>query len=180
VDLLPIIQAHVARVAITPSAARRQGAAGVVAAARSHLAQMPLTPFGAPSRFVERLDQATLTLQRSLPGPAQSWGLSRKLLNLFLRDALYTKYLSETHKLESVEHLLEVPLDSITAGALRKRAGRGQLPRWISVKALDPKASAAFQEFALSEAERLAVSRVHLDAILWARPGELNPTIRPS
>ena len=174
-DLVPIIQAHVARVAITPSAARRQGAKGVVQAARRFLAESDLRPFGTSdrARFGDALDLETDRLGSSLPAPAGTWGLSRKLLNIFLRDALYTHYLCDHYGLAPSEHLLELPLDSITAGKLRKIAGRGRLPPWTAVKRLTPTASAEYQAAALHVAKEFGVARVHLDALWWARPEEL-------
>ena len=138
-DLVPIIQAHVARCAITPSAARRQGAAGVVQAARSFLAQLDLQLFGNPNPglFSKALEAETGRLGSSLPKLARSWGLSRKLLNIFLRDALYNRHLSAHYGLGSTEHLLELPLDSITGRWLREIAGRGRAPRLVRGQATD-------------------------------------------
>ena len=174
-DLVPIIQAHVARCAITPSAARRQGAAGVVQAARSFLAQLDLQLFGNPNPglFSKALEAETVRLGSSLPKLARSWGLSRKLLNIFLRDALYNRHLSAHYGLGSTEHLLELPLDSITGRCLREIAGRGRLPAWSGVKQLTPMDSAEYQAVALGHAQAIGVARVHLDALWWARPDEL-------
>ena len=60
-----------------------------------------------------------------MPKGAQAWGTARKALNIFLRDALYTTYLSKRYGLPRAEASLEIPLDSITAVRLREVYGAG-------------------------------------------------------
>jgi hypothetical protein len=100
-----------------------------------------------------------------LPKRSATWGLARKLVNIFLRDSLYTSYLRRAYRLSLAERLLEIPLDSITAKQIRKRMP--QLPRWQGVRHLDPHTSAAYQAAALLIAKREGVARVHLDAYWW-------------
>ncbi len=50
----------------------------------------------------------TEELSSALPKQAQSWGLSRKLLNIFPRDALYNIYLNEYFGMDRCEELLEI------------------------------------------------------------------------
>jgi hypothetical protein len=88
-------------------------------------------------------------------------------MNIFLRDALYTTYLSEKHRLDTAEKFLEIPLDSITSGHLRKRAGRGVLPRWKGVKHLNSDASDRYQDYAAELAQACGFARVHLDTYWW-------------
>lgn len=161
-----MVQHRAARVAITASATRGQGA-GVVACARPFLVGLKLAPFGTadPRAFARQLDAATERLRACLPKPAASWGLARKLLNIFLRDCLYTGYLAKAHGLAAAERLLEIPLDSITAKEIRREAPA--LPRWLGVRHLDPDRSAVYQEAALLIAKRHGVARVHLDAYWW-------------
>lgn len=176
-DLERVVQAHIARVAITPSAARGQGASGVVHAARVHLAQLDLSRFCRGGEFPQLLDEETEALISVLPRAAQSWGLARKLVNIFLRDASYTVHLREPYRLSTVEALLEVPLDSITATELKRTQPPGALPAWVSVKGLSPEASDRFQAAAQSVARSEGIARVHLDALWWARATELNPEL---
>ena len=68
-------------------------------------------------------------------------------INIFLRDSLYTTYLSKAYALVWAERLLEIPLDSIAATHLRHEVP--ELPRWRGVKHLDPQVSAAYQTAAL-------------------------------
>ena len=134
-----------------------------------HLATLDLRQFGVSRQalFRRRLDRATDRLARALPRRGRSWGVARKLINIFLRDALYTSYLREAFQLDRAEELLELPLDSITARRLRAEVGRGQLPRWRGVKRISPAASAEFQAAAAAVAAAHNVSRVHLDAFWW-------------
>lgn len=168
VPFIEAVQTRAARIACSASATRGQGA-GVVASGRGFLAQLPLAQFAVsrPSLFLRRLDEATQGLCGALPKSGRSWGLARKVLNIFLRDALYSTYLSEEFFLSRAENCLEVPLDSITARHLCQAAGRGMLPRWLGVKHLTPQASAAYQAFAAEYGASHDITRVHLDTYWW-------------
>jgi hypothetical protein len=149
---------------------RGQAAAGCVDAARSYLTTLALKPFGvsSPTLFAARLNSATVRLQRGLPKGARSWGMARKVLNLFLRDSLYNVYLRERFSLERAESLLEIPLDSITAGRLAGCEGGCDL-RWPRLVRLEPATSEDYQQVAAREATRMGLARVHLDAYWWSR-----------
>jgi hypothetical protein len=164
---LKMIQHRAARVAITASATRRQGSDGVVECARAFVFALKLSRFGTNDQqvFARQLDAATNRLRACLPRRAATWGLARKLLNIFLRDSLYTSYLAKEHGLNAAERFLEIPLDSITAKQIRKEAP--ELPCWPGVKYLDPHTSAAYQAAALFIARHYGVARVHLDAYWW-------------
>jgi hypothetical protein len=131
------------------------------------MGSLNLAPFGTNNQrvFSRRLDTTTLRLQNRLPKRAASWGLSRKLLNIFLRDALYTKYLSRQYGLAAAERFFEVPLDSITAKQIRLLVP--ELPRWPGVKYLDQDLSTAYQAAAQRIARKKGMARVHLDAYWW-------------
>jgi hypothetical protein len=164
---LRVIQHRAARVAIGGSAARGRGNSGVVKNARQFLLDVKLMRFATrdPRVFARALDATTRGLMAALPRRGATWGLARKLLNIFLRDSLYTTYLSKAYDLVSAERLLEIPLDSITATRLRHEAP--DLPRWLGVRHLDPHVSAAYQAAALLVAKRERTARVHLDAYWW-------------
>lgn len=165
---LEAVQARLARVAIGPSATRNQGR-GVVSKARAYLSQLDLSEFGTRSekQFLERLDRATIDLQEALPRKSKRWGLARKLLNIFLRDALYTVYLCNRYDLARAERYYEVPMDSISSASLRKCAGRRRLPQWRGVKHFTPEANESYQKFAATLAKHVGISRVHLDTFWW-------------
>ena len=168
-DFLRTVQSRAARVAVGPSTVRGRGNAGTVLAARRFLGQVDLAEFGVgPDEFRTVLDRETRALRAALPRGARHWGIARKLLNIFLRDSLYTVYLASAYKLDRAEAALELPLDSITARKLKNLGSRGALPTWPGVKYLDREVSDRFQEAASVEAARRRVARVHLDAIWWS------------
>ena len=167
-----MIQHRAARVAVGASATRGSGTSGVGKSARDFLARLNLAQFGTKSRysFQRTLDRTTRRLQRRLPKRGRSWGLARKLLNIFLRDSLYTGYLSRAYGLRTAERFLEVPLDSITATRIRgKVAG---LPRWPGVRHVSQQVSDEYQAAALPLARDRHVRRVHLDAYWWGKRGK--------
>ena len=167
-EFLRAAQVRTARIAASGSATRRQGP-GAARAARRFLATVELRRFGVPSAatFRQHLDKATGRLVGALPRTARSWGLARKLLNIFLRDALYTTYLCKRFGLRTAEKFFEIPLDSITSRQLRAAAGRGALPRWTGVKHLRPDVSKQYQLHAALLAEKDGLARVHLDTYWW-------------
>jgi hypothetical protein len=126
--------------------------------------------FGQPteSTFAKNLDMATDALRNALPRGAQHWGLTRKVMNIFLRDCLYTTYLDAAFDLRKNEPSFELPLDAITAIQLKRATGRGTLPAWPGVKHLTKSLSAEFQKAATAEAARRGIPRIHLDAIWWS------------
>lgn len=168
-DFLKIIRSYTARVAVGPSAVRGNGNAGVVATASRYLREMDLAPFGTRSlkQFNAALDANTESLRRRLPPKAQHWGLARKVMNIYLRGALYTGYLRDAYRLDAAEHFFEVPLDRYTAKAICRARGTQSI-RWDAVKRLTPELSALFQDIAAREAKRRDIARIHLDAVWWS------------
>jgi hypothetical protein len=138
-----------------------------VVSARGFCSRLKLVRFGTADEhvFARRLDSATKQLMECLPRHATNWGLARKLLNIFLRDCLYTSYLAKAHGLAKAEKLLEIPLDSITAKRIYEAVPL--LPRWPGVKYLDHATSSAYQAAALAVARDHGVARAHLDAYWW-------------
>jgi len=177
-EFLQAIQSRSARIAVGASAVRGRGNVGTVPAARNFLRALKLAPFGVSNRaaFARELDRATDALRMALPSKARHWGLARKLLNIFLRDCLYTSYIDTAYNMQRAQALLELPLDSITAKELRRSVGGGRLPAWPGVKHLTPEISALFQQVATREAQRRGIARVHLDAVWWSvsRDGDAN------
>jgi hypothetical protein len=164
------VQGRTARVAVGASTTRGY-AEGTVDAARTFLSELELRRFGVTraATFRAELDDATDELRRRLPRGARSWGLARKLMNIFLRDALYTTHLCEKYGLDAAEKYFEVPLDSITSGRLQEEAGRGVLPAWKGVKHLHPGASDKYQDYAEELAQQRGHARVHLDTYWWGK-----------
>jgi hypothetical protein len=177
IPLIRAIQARTAAVAISPSTVRGQGEAGVVGAARDFLTALDLKPFGVADQeaFRVALKEATTALKAALPAKARSWGVTRKCLNIFLRDAFYTCYLRDEYRLWRAEEWYELPLDRVVVVAMRGKAGRGVLPRWMGVKHLKPEDSREYQKYALSMARDMGIPRVHLDAYLWVDGRKIKP-----
>jgi hypothetical protein len=151
-----------------PSSTFRGSEAGVIGTARDFLRELDLSQFGVSNRrlFADRLDRATQQLYRALPRGTASWGIARKSLNMFLRDAFYNIYLRKRFKLLRAEKSFEVPLDGVVANGLRRRFME-ELPPWRGVKYLTKDVSDAYQEAAMREAGSMDLSRVHLDIYLW-------------
>jgi len=101
------LRVRAARITAGASATRGQGR-GVSHAARRFLSKLNLRYFATSRRslFESRLDAATTRLSASLPHGTRSWGLARKLLNIFLREALYTSYLAQYSHIGKAEELL--------------------------------------------------------------------------
>lgn len=169
-QVLQAFRSRAARISVGASTVRGRGNAGAVAASRRFLRQLDLSMFSRSTRkrFVTNLNAATIALRDSLPRGARHWGLARKVLNIFLRDCLYTTYLDARFGLRRNEAYFELPLDRITATHLKRAAGRGKLPAWPGVKHLTEPQSAAFQEAATAEAAKRGIPRIHLDAIWWS------------
>lgn len=164
-DFIPTVQAHIARTSISPSAIRGIGTRGSADCARKFLRSLPLKPFAVSNAYLfqQRLDAATDALVRQLPRNGRKWGRARKIINIFLRDALYSVYLRERFALARAEDVFELPLDRLTAEQLQERHS---LPAWPGVARLTPEVSAQYQEAARIEGERWHLSRVHLD-VYW-------------
>lgn len=165
------IQHKVAVSSIPASALRGQGSPGLIGVAREFFRVLPLGQFGVTSskRFTSRLDAVTEDLLRRFPRKARHWGVARKAVNLFLRDAFYNQFLSSKYHLSRSARFYELPLDRRTAEALTDFDDERDLPRWLGVKHLTEKCSALFQEAATEIAadDDHSCERIHLDAYFW-------------
>lgn len=172
-EFLPALRHHQARVSITQPTVRGQGK-GVLSASQQFLA-VDFNPdslrTSSEKRYIMRLDSATHELQRALGRQAGSWGIARKILNIYIRDCVYSRMLCTRYRLERIEPFLEVPLDSFVAKGLIAEANLlGQsrrLPKWRSIKGLTREESDRFQSFASELAATRHHARVHLDVTLW-------------
>lgn len=169
--LLPALARLEARRAVGASTARGQGAQGVVWCLRESLADVDLSRFRGldDERFVERLDLETVRLRRHLPAAARSWGLSRKCLNIFLRNCVYNAHLRDAFQLAPLEPFLEVPLDGKVVEQLGELFPKAMLPPWRGVRYLDPGESEVFQLAAGELARAWSIDRIHLDAVFWPK-----------
>ncbi len=83
---------------------RNQGASGIVDIARDYFYQSIslddyLDKLSSPDRFAKFLDDHTHKLLNAFPADGKSWGAARKGLNLFFREAVYNKFISDHYKL---------------------------------------------------------------------------------
>jgi hypothetical protein len=116
------------------------------------------------------LDLQTDEILSSMPDGTRPWGTVRKAMNLFMRACISDHYLRANLNLDRYETWAELPLDSIVAIALKRAAGRGQLPQWPGLKHLDRETHKEFQEFALRYTQELELpARIFLDYRLWLK-----------
>jgi hypothetical protein len=104
-------------------------------------------------------------LQALFPPGTHNWGAPRKILNIFLREAVHQTDLCHYYDLSRLRSWLEVPLDSSVAHHLEINPVH---PQWRGVKWLDAALNAQYQTQASLRAARLGLLRVHLD-YLWYR-----------
>ncbi len=119
IEFMKTMQEKVAVSAVGPSALRGQGK-GVLGATQRILKEIDLLklPVGTQEDFYIWLDEQTNAILDAMPIHNNPWGAARKALNLFLRDALYNRYLCKRYCIDRVEEWLEIPLDSVVAKGL--------------------------------------------------------------
>jgi hypothetical protein len=164
---------RVANIAIGSTTLRNQGAAGVNRAARTFLSGLSVVDFVCDSaaEFSSHLNKQTLLLKRSLPPEAQHWGTARKGLNLFLGEVYYHRVLCEHFRMEKIATFLEVPLDNNVVRFLKGKAAivGTKLPRWKTIKSLNPLDSQNYQDFAKQYVADRGEGwiRLHVDLLAW-------------
>jgi hypothetical protein len=177
------LRKRIASTAVGASTIRRMGPKGTAKLARTFLAALNLSRFQVDSKrkFDQVLDKATDSFLKALPREAKHWGLARKLLNIFLRDAAYNRYLSQQFALWRLERWMEVPLDRQVGKQIgaspEARKLTQELPRWKTVIGLECNDSAKFQKVATTIARRKGVTRVDLDVYYWRNPAMPNHRI---
>lgn len=167
------LQKFVAVAAVGASVLRGRNRAGEARRIQGRLATLDLATVATlnETAFADWLDRTTA----DLISDRIEWGAVRKAVNLFLRDCLYNKYLNSHYGLDRIEKWLEIPLDSVVAGALID--DEPSLPRWTGLNHLIEKQSRLYQEHAREMAARRtaagpkeqlpAEAAVHLDIGLW-------------
>jgi hypothetical protein len=167
-DFIAQMQKKVAVSAVGASAVRGQPK-GTIEVARGHLARIALghVPRRDALRFAEWLDRRTEEMTFGAQARAVPWGVARKCLNLFLRDAFYNRYLHEEYNLAPIERMLEVPLDGVVGRFLIRARKDGSLKSWPGLKRLTPEHSTQFQKVAARIADAEGIPRVHLDIFVW-------------
>ena len=142
---------------------------GEIQKVRDFLDRLDIRSFNNSQTFPRALDCATKKLAKHLPKGKR--GAARKFLNLYLRRITYNFYLRRAYRLERIEPLLELPMDSFAIKGLRQDHRGGRLPRWKGVIHLTPEANAVYQAAAQQIAKDKGVCRAHLDTAYWrAKP----------
>ena len=167
-DFLKSVQTFLAN-SFSISTIRKMGPKGTLDCIRNFLKKIDLPAISKrdPSQYPQALDDLTERLRQAMPKGAKNWGVTRKCLNLFFRDALYNFYLRKAYGLAKFEKYLEIPLDSNVGRALRDEDS--DLPRWHTVKGLTRETSRKFQTAASKIAKREGTRRMHLDVVYWRR-----------
>jgi hypothetical protein len=154
---------------ITQSAVRLgkggRGVVGMRSAAREFCAGIKLGKLPEPAAYAEKLNDWTSQLKQAFPKGGRRWGVARKCLNIFMRDASYNVHLAEMYPgLKPLERVLEVPLDGYTAAGLLREEEAAELElRWDAIIRLTPDENQEFQQLAQAVADRKGVCRIHLD-----------------
>ena len=163
------IRKYVAYGSVGSSTLRNIGAAGAVASAKRSLSQIQLAHYAPQDAdsFARQLNSDTEAIRKALPDGAKHFGAARKVLNIFLRGALYNTYLLKHYNLNANVECYEIPLDKLSATGILKHTEANDRIRWIGVKHVTPKVNDDFQRLATKVAERLGTLRVHLDAVFW-------------
>ena len=171
VNKIELLRKRSASLSASASALRSAGARGVVASARSFLlGRVNLKSFIVSNEkaFQARLDSISKRMVQQFPrGARTNWGAARKVVNIFLRDILYSRHLCCHFKFDKIEKWLEVPLDGDVAHCLRSEPKGKNLQRWIGIKRLKSKTSKKYQDVAKVVAARLGIHPVDLDLIYW-------------
>lgn len=144
----------------------------MVSAARVHLFNLDLCDFsvGSEAEFQSVLNRETVKLAKAFPvGGRGNWGAARKSLNIFLRDVVYNRMLSEHFALVRIHSWLELPMDSHCYNGLVLDTPQKKLGKWPGVKHLNVDENAAFQVIARDIATNLGVARCDLDALYWRK-----------
>lgn len=163
------MQRFVAYTSVGASTVRGQRSPGLVRVLRTLLYDVDLAAFSTcpTSDFSELLNDETRRIKNGMPLGTRHWGIARKVLNIFLRGANYNWLLRQEFGLARLDSVMELPLDSLTAKALKANSPPRSLPRWRGVKHLAPVESALFQLRACEIAAGLGIDCVHLDIFWW-------------
>ena len=169
IDFIRLMQDFLA-VAAPSGAALRNQERGVLKVVQNQLKTVQLrgVPFDTAVSYRRWLDRQTQKMLQAMTVKVEPWGAARKALNLFMRSCICDHYLRSEYRLERIERLAEIPLDSIVARALKEKPGGDQLPAWPGLKWLTKDQNDRFQAFAAEYAkQRRLPATVYLDNYLW-------------
>lgn len=171
-DLEPGIISYLVRAGITSSTIRLgpagRGVTGMREVAWSFCENIDLSKLSSPKKYSNKLDEFTVQLQSKFPDGGRFWGVSRKCINIFMRDITYNYVIRKRYELNLFHNFLEIPLDSKSAKSLSQECEGIDLTPWKTIKSLTKEVSAQYQLVANKVSERKNIPRVHLDFKYWA------------
>jgi hypothetical protein len=102
-----------------------------------------------------------------------TWGMARKILNIFLHNVYFNNVLHQGYQLERIEPYFEVPLDSDVVAWLLRVADETQIEfenpitGKFAVYKVTKTANESFQRLATKVARKFRTSRVYLDTYFY-------------
>lgn len=176
-EFIDKIHKRISIVCIGASALRNQGAPGIVEVARNYFSNISLDEYfeslSNSDKFNVFLDSHTNKLVEKFPDNGKSWGAARKGLNLFFRELVYNKFITDYYNFpinirdfNEIIKNLEVPLDLDVATGIYIDSNF-VLSKWESIKKLNIEMSKLYQKEALKIAKSKNIARVHLDLFYW-------------
>jgi hypothetical protein len=154
---------------------------GTIATARKYLQlSIDLRDFSdvvSEDQFRNILDGHTEKMRKRFE--SKSWGMARKVLNIFLFQAAEHIVLNRNYTLDKIIKYLELPLDNKNAKKVKEFArGKGKNLPWKNIKSLDPETSKLFQEYARQQAyKECNCERCYLE-VYWWRSNEKDPNCK--
>lgn len=166
---IDIVQKRIVNISVGTSTVRGQPE-GTVITARKYLQYVNLKDFSEiinEDGFKGLLDKHTQLLKERLP--SKSWGIARKVMNIFLFQATHDIILNRNYTLDKIIPYLELPLDNPNAKRLKKFAkSEGITLEWRNIYSLQPEVSITFQNYAKQYAqEKYNCERCYLDVYWW-------------
>lgn len=165
---IELVQRRLSITSVATSTVRGQPK-GTVAIARKFLQSINLKDFSVENedQFRNVLNSCTEELKDMLP--SNSWGIARKVLNIFLFQAVHDIFLNRNYELDKIIKYLEVPLDNPNAKKIKCYAKMdGKNLEWRNIYSLKAEESIKFQEYARGYANReFNCERCHLDIYWW-------------
>ncbi len=171
-DLVDTTRKYLAVIVIGGSTLRNQGEGTVRRVQDYLLTSVNLanlaTKHASAARYDAWLDGHTDRLLAAIGGKHRPWGTARKAMNMFVRACICNHHLRERFDLGRLEPVAEMPLDSVSAKALKVFAGPGGLPMWPGLRNLRKPESDRFQRYAAERTVLIgATARIYLDFDLW-------------
>ncbi|MBI2575207.1 hypothetical protein HYV82_04970 [Candidatus Woesearchaeota archaeon] len=169
VQKICLVQKRIANICVGASTVRGQPKR-TVDEARKYLKSIKLEEFstsGDESQFKVLLDNHTGLLKEKFP--SKSWGMSRKVLNIFLFQASHDILLNRHYALDGIIPYLELPLDNPNAQRLVKFAKSKNVElEWKNIRSLKPETNEQFQEVAKRCAhDEIQWDRCYLEVCWW-------------